>query len=141
MQQVSLPTVTSYVLDCEAVAWDKDNEQILPFQVLQKRKRKDVKNEDVSVLVCCFAFDLLYLNGQAITNLPLSERRRLLKENFRETTQFKYAVCMDSKNIEDLQVFLDESIKGNCEGLMVKTLDVEATYEPSKRSRNWLKVN
>ena len=135
------PGIHSFVLDCEAVAWDTVNQQILPFQVLSTRKRKDVETKDIQVQVCIFAFDLLFLNGSPLVSEPLSKRRSLLYSSLNEIPgQFQFAKSMTANNIEDIQHFLDDSIAGNCEGLMVKTLDKEASYEPSKRSRNWLKV-
>ena len=43
------PGTRSVVLDCEAQAWDPEKRVFLPFQVLTTRKRKDVKEEDVTV--------------------------------------------------------------------------------------------
>lgn len=58
------PGVKSFVLDCETVAWDINEKKVLPFQQLMTRKRKDVKAEDITVRVCVFAFDLLFLNDK-----------------------------------------------------------------------------
>ncbi|KAI8927194.1 ATP-dependent DNA ligase [Entophlyctis helioformis] len=133
--------VTSFVLDCEAVAWDAKQKCILPFQVLSTRKRKDVQTSDIQVQVCIFAFDLIFLNGKPLVGETLKRRRELLHESFNEVDgQFYFAKSMTSSNVDEIQTFLDESVTGNCEGLMVKTLEVESSYEPSKRSRNWLKV-
>ena len=45
-----------------------------------------------------------------------------------------------SRDTEEITDFLNKSVVDGCEGLMVKTMEVNATYEPSKRSLNWLKV-
>lgn len=132
----------SFVVDCESVAWDVEEKKVLPFQQLMTRKKKDVKIEDVKVKVCVFAFDLLYLNGEAIVERPLRERRELLHKSFVPVEgEFGFATSMDGQELDEIQAFLDESVKASCEGLMVKMLDgKESGYEPSKRSRNWLKV-
>ena len=132
----------SFVLDCESVAWDVVEKKVLPFQQLMTRKRKDVKAEDIKVKVCVFAFDLLYLNGEAIVQKSLRERRELLQQAFSPVEgEFALATSMNGQELDEIQTFLDESVKASCEGLMVKMLDgTESGYEPSKRSRNWLKV-
>ena len=131
--------ITSVVIDREAVAYDREQDKILPFQILSTRGKKNIKIEDVKVQVALYAFDCLYLNGKSLLREPMSVRRRALYNSFSETKgEFLFATAKTSKDVEELQVFLDESIAANTEGLIVKTMD--ATYEPSKRSLNWLKL-
>ena len=139
--QFAGPSAESFVLDCEATAWDVEQKKLLPFQVLTTRKRKDVKAEDVKVKVCLFVFDILYFNGKSLLKCTLEERRKVLRDNFNEVPdKFQFATGMDAKNVEEIESFLADAIKNNCEGLMVKTLVQDSSYEPSVRSRKWLKI-
>lgn len=63
------PSVKSFVIDAEAVAYDLEAKKLLPFQDLSRRKRKDVKAEEITVRVHLFGFDLLYLNGEVSPRL------------------------------------------------------------------------
>ncbi|KAJ7786291.1 ATP-dependent DNA ligase [Mycena metata] len=132
----------SFVLDAEAVAIDRTTGKLMPFQELSRRKRKDVKVEDIQVRVCLFAFDLLYLNGEPLLKKSLHERRELLRKHFKIVPgEFDFAKSSDSETVDEIQTFLEQSVKDGCEGLMVKMLETDASfYEPSRRSINWLKL-
>ncbi|KAJ1694111.1 hypothetical protein LUZ63_010809 [Rhynchospora breviuscula] len=135
------PTVKTFVLDCEIVAYDQEKHRILPFQVLSTRARKGVVISDIKVTVCTFGFDILYLNGQPLLQEPLKVRREHLYSSFEEIPGiFQFATAITSHDLEEIQKFLETAVNSSCEGLIIKTMDKDATYEPAKRSNNWLKL-
>lgn len=131
--------VESIVLDAEAVAYDVKENKILPFQILSTRARKGVTLDSIKVNVCVYAFDCLYLNGEALLKKSLTERREALYSAIKSTKgKLELATAKTSHDVEELSTFLDESVTHGTEGLIVKTLD--DSYEPSKRSSHWLKL-
>ena len=137
----SNPRISSAIIDAEVVAFDYAEKKILPFQTLSTRARKNVKTEDIKVTVCLFPFDLIYLNGESLVKKTLRDRREKLREMIPEIeTKLQFAVGRDVCSAEDIDAFLAEAVDHQCEGLMIKTLDENASYEPSKRSLNWLKL-
>lgn len=96
---------------------------------------------DIKVDVCVYAFDMLYLNGQPLIQEELKVRRERLYDSFEEEQgYFQFATAITSNDIDEIQKFLDAAVDSSCEGLIIKTLNIDATYEPAKRSLNWLKL-
>lgn len=56
--------ITSLIMDAEVVAVDKDTGAYRTFQELTNRAKKDVRVEDIKVIVGVYAFDLMLLNDR-----------------------------------------------------------------------------
>ncbi len=82
-----------------------------------------------------YAFDLLWLNGISLMEIPLEERREVLKSLIPETEQgIRISATMEEigKNAFDLANEL------HLEGVMAKRSN--SLYIPGARSKDWLKV-
>ncbi|KAF7187766.1 DNA ligase 3 [Pseudocercospora fuligena] len=119
-------SVSSFILEGEVVAVDRESGDLKPFQILANRARKDVVIQSVTVDVCLFAFDLMYLNGEELLNRPFRERRSLLRSLFVEIpNHFTWVKSMDatSEDGEAVSDFFKQATDIKCEGIMVKVLD------------------
>ena len=118
--------VSSFILEGEVVAIDRDTGDLKPFQQLTNRAKKDVAISAIKIDVCLFSFDLMYLNGESLLDRSFRERRSLLRSLFIEIPhQFTRVKSIDATSADSDTVldFFKSATGIKCEGIMVKVLD------------------
>ncbi|KAM5384336.1 hypothetical protein ACJZ2D_001641 [Fusarium nematophilum] len=118
--------VDSFIMEGEVVAVDRATGELRNFQTLTNRARKDVAIGSITIDVCLFSFDLMYLNGQPLLDRPFRERRELLRSLFKEVPHhFTWVKSLDatSGDSEVVLEFFKSATENKCEGIMVKILD------------------
>ena len=78
-------------------------------------------------------FDLLYLDGNSLMNLPLYQRKELLKTLIKDHEFLLY-----SESFDDGMALYEKALEDNLEGIVAKKKD--SIYIPGARGNDWLKV-
>jgi DNA ligase D-like protein (predicted ligase) len=121
----------SYIVDGEIVAFKGD---VTSFARLQRRMqlRDPEQARRAGVEVFYYVFDLLYLDGYDLREVPLIHRKALLHDalDFRDPLRFT------GHRERDGEAYYREACRKGLEGVIAKRAD---SVYVSKRSRDWLK--
>ncbi len=79
-------------------------------------------------------FDLLYLDGRLLVDVPLEQRKRLLRSILRPDPLVRYAADVPA----DGEAFYEAARERGLEGMVAKLRT--SRYEPGRRSNSWLKI-
>jgi bifunctional non-homologous end joining protein LigD len=126
------------IVDGEVVALDRQGRP--RFSLLQDRtgirtgRVAGSKRPGPAAPIVYQAFDLLHLDGRSLLDVPLEERKRLLRSRLREHPLVRYAGHVEA----DGDAFFDAAGVQDLEGIVAKLRRSE--YEPGRRSRAWLKL-
>ncbi len=116
------------VIDGEIVVLNKEGKP--SFQLLQQYE------EDPGNPIIYYVFDLLFLNGKDIRELPLTERKALLKKalGVKKNAIVQFCDHVTGKGIS----FFKKAKELNLEGVMAKKAD--SKYTCGIRTKEWLKI-
>ncbi|MBC7829121.1 MAG: DNA ligase D [Chitinophagaceae bacterium] len=81
-----------------------------------------------------YVFDILWLKGIDCTQLPLTERRNILRQLVTDDGIIRFSENFDASGTELFEV----AQKLGLEGIIAKKAD--STYQPDTRTKNWLKI-
>ncbi len=112
------------VLDGEVCALDERGRP--SFSAMQQGKRETP--------IVYYVFDLLELEGRALVDRPLRERRELLEPLLDKRS----AAVRLSESFDDGEALLEAAEDQGLEGIVAKRTD--SRYQVGKRSRDWLKI-
>jgi bifunctional non-homologous end joining protein LigD len=114
------------VLDGEIVVVNKKG--VPDFSDLQKWR------SEADGQLIFYAFDVLWLDGYSLMELPLVERRAVLQKVFQQNDLIKVSDNL-SGSANDFFKLADSM---GLEGIMAKK--AESTYQPGVRTKDWLKI-
>jgi DNA ligase-1 len=122
------------ILDGEVIAI-KDNKP-MPFQsVLRRfRRRHDIAEAQDAIELVPNVFDILYLDGETLIDLPLENRRKHLES---AVTMYIAPQVVSSDPLEIEQTYR-EALEAGHEGIMIKV--PTSPYSPGQRGKNWIKI-
>jgi bifunctional non-homologous end joining protein LigD len=124
------------VLDGEIVAFDENGRP--SFERLQRRMHvtapSAIRRLQSSMPVMYAIFDLLYLDGHSLIELPYRERRARLEALDLSGPAWR----VPANHPGEGKLLLAATAKQGLEGIVAKRLDCR--YEPGRRTGNWLKI-
>ena len=129
------------IADGEIVAFEEDRR--LTFFDLQKRLGRKGDGLDLfaepmeDVPVAFVVFDLLWLDGRSLLNVPLRERRERLS-GLRLPQKFQRSQLSPAHSAAEIEHLFQQARRRSNEGLVIK--DPESRYLPGTRGLLWFKL-
>jgi len=126
----------SVVLDGEIVAF---SDRVLPFATIQKRLGRRKVSETLlrDAPVVFFAFDILFIDGDVLFEVPLRERLARLRPLLDNSTAIRFTNQSEARDGAHVDALFDAARARANEGLVVKAPD--SVYTPGRRGKSWLK--
>ncbi|MDP7976874.1 MAG: ATP-dependent DNA ligase, partial [TACK group archaeon] len=128
------------IVEGEIVGVDPNTGELMPFQLLMHRRRKyGVEEALEEIPTNIFLFDVMYLNGNDLTQVPYVQRRKALESVVDTSGSVKLATRTLVSDLSTFESFFEEAISDGCEGVMAKDISDASVYQAGARGWLWIK--
>ena len=140
VESVKKLDVDSIIIDSEAIGYDYIDDVFVSFQQTMSRPRKGGERPDDLPSIKAMSFDLLYLNGEDVSQWPLEDRLAKLKEIV-DANQDDAIDLLESPLLKEegqVEEYFQDAVSRGLEGVIAKKLGTP--YDPGTRNYDWIKL-
>ncbi len=131
---------TEAIIEGECVAVDSETGYMQSFQEVTHRRRKHGMSDAVKEIpVRIFMFDILYVDGKDMTNVPYLQRREAIKEWFDISDNVQMSTMRIVHSVQEAEDFFEDAVNARCEGVMAKSIADTSIYRAGSRGFLWIK--
>lgn len=129
------------ILEGEIVAYDAAAGELRPFQEVMFRRRKHgIAEAARDVPVGLFCFELLYADGQDLTESSYLDRRARLSEAVTLSDRLRLTTALEVSTAPALDAMFEQAVADGSEGLVCKSTGPDSIYHAGARGWQWIKL-